>query len=129
MIAVVERGRDAMEAQEESEAMLNQVELAEEEDHPDLISAYDDVSGAPLDPEKVYEARMEEVNFTRGMGLYDKVPIDECWQNTGKGPISTKWIDINKGDDKVPNYRPRNVAREIAYDKQDGLFAATPLWK
>lgn len=26
----------------------------------------------------------------------------------------------------MPNYRSRNVAREIAYDKRDGLFAATP---
>ena len=30
--------------------------------------------------------------------------------------ISTRWIDINKGDDKKPNYR-----------KRIDLFAATPL--
>merc|ERR1711938_185593 len=60
------------------------------------------------------------------MGLYDKVPIAECYEKTGKGPISTKWIDINKGDQTVPKYRSRNVAREIARSKKDGLFAATP---
>ena len=74
----------------------------------------------------VYKARVEEVEYIRNMKLYDKVPKDECWRVTGKGPISTKWIDINKGDDTRPNYRSRNVAREIAHKKMDGLFAATP---
>merc|ERR1739836_46716 len=60
------------------------------------------------------------------MGLYDKVPEVECWARTGKAPISTKWIDINKGDNTNPKYRSRNVAREIAKSKLDGLFAATP---
>ena len=94
-----------------SDKTLQQVKLAEEEEeeeeeeeHPDLIAAYDDVSGSPLDPEKVYAARMEKIEFIRGMGLYDKVPIEECWRNTGKGPITTKWIDINKGDERAPNY-------------------------
>ena len=45
---------------------------------------------------------MEEVEFTRGIGFYDKVPIEECRTNTGKEPISTKWIDISKGDGKAP---------------------------
>ena len=54
------------------------------------------------------------------------MPIEECWKTTGNGAISTKWIDINKGDDRQPNYRSRNVAREIAHKKQEGLFAATP---
>ena len=44
----------------------------------------------------------------------------------GKGPSTTKWSDINKGDDCKPKYRSRNVAGEIARKKQDGLFAATP---
>ena len=60
------------------------------------------------------------------MGVYVKVPEAECWKNTGKAPISTKWIDINKGDSTNPKYRSRNVAREIAKSKLDGLFAATP---
>ena len=45
---------------------------------------------------------------------------------TGKKPIGKKWLDINKGDNDNANYRSRCVAKEIAYDKQDGLFAATP---
>ena len=79
-----------------------------------------------MDPKEVYKARKEEVKFIRDMKLYDKVPISECWEKTGKAPIGTKWLDINKGDVAKPNYRSRCVAKEIAYDKQDGLFAATP---
>ena len=44
----------------------------------EFLSAYDDVSGADLDPEKVYKARMDEVKYIRDMNLYDKVPIAEC---------------------------------------------------
>ena len=40
--------------------------------------------------------------------------------------ITTKWIDHNKGDEAVPNYRARFVGREVAYDKRDDLYAATP---
>ena len=42
------------------------------------------------------------------------------------GPISTKWIDTNKGDAVHPNIRSRFVAREIAHDKDTAMFAATP---
>ena len=40
--------------------------------------------------------------------------------------ITTKWIDHNKGDEATPNYRARLVGREVAYDKRDDLYAATP---
>ena len=39
---------------------LMQPKRVEEDDPPELGEAYDDVSGALLDPAKVYEARMEE---------------------------------------------------------------------
>ena len=45
---------------------------------------------------------------------------------TGKAPIGTRWIDINKGDEKAPEYRSRLVAQEIKRDKREDLFAATP---
>ena len=40
--------------------------------------------------------------------------------------ITTKWIDHNKGDLEAPNYRARLVGREVAHDKRDDLYAATP---
>ena len=45
---------------------------------------------------------------------------------TGKGPISVRWVDINKGDDENPNYRSRLVAREIRRRGDAPAFAATP---
>ena len=58
--------------------------------------------------------------------MYDKVPLAECWQSTGRAPVKVKWIDINKGDNVNHEYRSRLVAKEIKMDKRLDLFAATP---
>ncbi len=58
--------------------------------------------------------------------MYEKVPIEECWKETGKAPIGVKWVDTNKGDKERPEYRCRLVAKEIKKDKREDLFAATP---
>ena len=99
---------------------------ADEDEDQTWLEAYDDVSGAQLDPKKVQQARREEVDYVRKMHLYDKVPITECRAKTGKNPITVRWIDINKGDSANPNYRSRLVAREINTYKREDLFAATP---
>ena len=66
---------------------------------------------------------MREINKHN---VYVKVPIEECWANTGKGPIGTGWVDVNEGDDVNPEYRSRLVAQEIRRDNREDLFAATP---
>ena len=48
--------------------------------------------------------------------------FQEPWMNV----ITTKWLDVNKGDEVTPNYRARLVGREIAWEKRDDLYAATP---
>ena len=58
--------------------------------------------------------------------VYEKVDTQECWDNTGKEPIGTRWVDVNKGDDVNPECRSRIVAQEIKMDKRENLFAATP---
>ena len=45
---------------------------------------------------------------------------------TGHAPIKSRWIDINKGDDKNKNYRSRWVAKEFRTNEDFELFAATP---
>lgn len=52
--------------------------------------------------------------------------IEECYARTGKRPIIVRWIDVNKGDSLNPNYRARQLAREINASKRDDLFAGTP---
>ena len=58
--------------------------------------------------------------------VYTKVPIQECWDNTGKAPIGVKWVDDNKGDNVHPEYRSRLVAKDINSHKRGDLSAATP---
>ena len=40
--------------------------------------------------------------------------------------ITTKWIDVNQGDEATPNVRLRLVGRELKLDNPLDLFAATP---
>ena len=58
---------------------------------------YDNVSGKPLDPKLVRIARAEEIDGANKHNVWTKVSVNECWDQTGKGPIGTRWVDINKG--------------------------------
>ena len=58
--------------------------------------------------------------------VYKKVAVQKCWDETGKGPIGVRWVDINKGDKVNPEYRSRLVAKGIKLYKTLDLFAATP---
>ena len=88
--------------------------------------AYDDVSGTNLDPVKVKQARREEMDYIRKLGVYRKVSISKCLQMTGKKPIQVRWIDVNKRDDENPNYRSRLVAKDFKTSINLELYAATP---
>ena len=87
---------------------------------------WDDLSGRPLDPALVQQARREEMKEFAKHEVYRKVPIKECHDKTGKEPIGTRWVDINKGDEATPEYRSRLVAQELNQEKRDDIFAATP---
>ena len=81
----------------------------------------DDVTGQPLEKAEAIKARKTEIDFFRARGVYTKVHRED-WMRI----ITTKWLDINKGDDVAKNYRARLVGREIAKTKRHDLFAATP---
>ena len=74
---------------------------------------WDDVSGEPLDTEGVQQARKEELVHVHKHEVYRKVPISQCIERTGKLPIGTRWVDINKGDSVHPEFRSRVVGQEI----------------
>ena len=80
---------------------------------------YDDISGLPLSSEGVRRARREEMHVFSTFPVYTKVPLDSSWQVTGKGPIGTRWIDINKGDEDNPELRSRLVGQEFNKFKDD----------
>ena len=70
------------------------------EQHNEYLEYFvDDVSGAALKSHLVREARDDEVRGIDKCKVWDKVPISECYTNTGKAPVGTRWIDINKGDE------------------------------
>ena len=58
---------------------------------------YDIVTGEPLDPELVRQAREEELAHFREHGVYRKVPLGQCWAETNKPPIGVRWVDTNRG--------------------------------
>jgi len=91
-----------------------------------IASYWDEVSGKELDPVRVQSARAEEMVEFKKHKVYVKVPLAQCWAQTGKKPIGVRWIDINKGDVKNPKYRSRLVAMEFNCGKREDLFAATP---
>ena len=86
---------------------------------------FDDVTWKELNYKMAVEARKLEMAFFRKMKVYTKVPRSEA-HIKGCKVISTKWLDINKGDDVHPNIRSRLVGRELKLDNRLDLFAATP---
>ncbi len=85
----------------------------------------EDTTGQQLDHRLAKEARKLEMDFFRKMKVYEKVPRWHAQRDKCK-VITTKWIDVNKGDDAAPNYRARLVGRELKLDNRLDLFAATP---
>ena len=71
------------------------------------------------------KAREEEIETFGKHRVWDLVDI-EIPRKKGMKLIKVKWVDINKGDSKDPEYRSRLVAKEIKRDKRMDMFAATP---
>ena len=67
----------------------------------------DRTTGLPLNPERGLETQyMEELK------VLEDSDRDACMTETGRPPIPTDWVDINKGDSLRPNYRSRLVCQE-----------------
>ena len=92
---------------------------------------YDEVSGDALDPKAVREARELEVEYMHKLKVYTASTWEEM-KEAGCNLVPTRWLDINKGDDKEVIIRSRLVAQETknrsSIEKGDiaATFAATP---
>ena len=63
-----------------------------EESNDDLLDqAWDDHTGESLDAKKVKEARQLEMEYCDKMHVFDKVPIAQRWERTGKAPLKARW--------------------------------------
>ena len=89
-------------------------------------SFQDNLSGVILSANLVKKARQEEIDSMLDWQVWEEVPVEESWRLTGKGPLGSRWVDVNKGDDAEPNVRSRFVAKEIAYYEDADFFAAMP---
>ena len=94
-----------------------------------ISNFYDDVTGVQLPYDGVMSARNEEIVEVKKHNVYTKVPIKQCWDRTGKKPIGVRWVDINKGDDKNPNYRSTIVAQDFNHKvkKKKSLRFSLPM--
>ena len=104
-----------------------------EEDYEDY---FDTVNGGFLQPALVKAARQEELMWVDSQKIFNEelISYEEARSRMGGvAPISVKWVDTNKGDDKKTQYRSRLVAREIKKMKKadqqlevKDLFSAMP---
>ena len=88
----------------------------------------DDLTKQVLRDDLVHEARRKELDYFTSKGVWVKKPKAEARLRTGRGPISVRWVDVNKGDDLNPRYRSRLVARQMKAHDKSGIsyFAPTP---
>ena len=88
-------------------------------------TAWDDGTSMELDKGMVVKARRKEIEYVRDRKVWVKIPRSVARRNGWK-IVKTRWIDINKGDDKEPMYRCRIVGKEFNNGEMEGLFAGTP---
>ena len=108
-------------------------EVHKDADHEDmdakLQEAWDDVSGAALDPKDVRWARLKEIQYIEDNKVWRRIPRPEALRRGYKN-VKGRWIDMNKGDStnckKSSRYRSRYVAEEFNTGDEDGPFASTP---
>ena len=75
---------------------------------------YDDKTGKKLDAWRVKAAEDEELSFMEELGVGAEVGVEECWKMTGKAPISTKFVRVNKAmEDEEPDVRARLCGRDF----------------
>ena len=78
-----------------------------------------------MHPVLVRKAREKEMQYVKKHAVFEKVPMSQCWKETGKNPIKTGWADTNKGTSECPNRRSRRVAKEYNTGPRPDLFSAT----
>ena len=57
-------------------------------------AAWDDVRGGELNPEDVKKARNEEVGYMETRNIWSVKPVSDCWEKTGKAPVTVRWVDV-----------------------------------
>ena len=61
----------------------------------------------------VKRARELEMQYMDELKVLEDSDRDACMAETGRPPIPTDWVDIDKGDSLRPDYRSRLVCQEM----------------
>ena len=64
-------------------------------------------TGLPLNPEMVKKARELEMQYMDELHVLEHSDRDTGMAETGRPPIPTDWVDVDKADSSRPNYRSR----------------------
>ena len=72
-------------------------------------------------------AESEEMSHMERLEVGIESTEEECWAKTGKAPVTTKWVRVNKGTSSSPIIRARLVAREFKTKGGESPFAAIHL--
>ena len=48
------------------------------------------------------QARREEMRYFREMGVYDKVPVAECWQEAGHARTGNETYGLEDSGNQIP---------------------------
>ena len=130
---MVGRDRQLAIAAVEAGPTLEEPELLSLRDNADGDQEFRDRStGLPLNPEVVRKAREHEMQHVEELKVLEDSDRDAFMAGTGRPPIPTDWVDINKDDSLRPNDRSRLVCQETrgrsTIDVEDwaATFAATP---
>ena len=75
---------------------------------------FDSISGVRLDPELLSASRKVDIDFMNRLEVYRKRPRNWA-KDKGIHVIPTKWVDVNKDDEKRPAYRSRLCGKELKH--------------
>ena len=106
---------------QEADDVANEDEMDEYRDE-----VYDERTGEPLDTTLTKQAEDEEMAYMEHLGVGVAASEEECWAKTGKAPITTMWVRVNKGTASSPIVRARLVARDFKTKGGRSLFASMP---
>ena len=98
----------------------------------------DDLGGQVLTFSLVEEARAAELLYFHSKGVWLKVPKSSARAQTGRPPVTVRWVDVNKGDGQNPNADPalwrgnprrttratRRTSRQLRPLKRCGRYSA-----
>ena len=86
----------------------------------------DDLTSLRLSPDIFKAPRPKELEHFRTRQVWDVRSINDARRRMGRAPISVRWVETNKGEDRSPNIRSGLVAEEIRTTGRDSIFSPTP---